>query len=61
MYGEFEILRMVTELRHAELLAAAYRAQQLKTQHDCQPGNALYKSAIVEWLGSHFPKWLVTI
>ena len=51
MYGEIEILRMVAELHHAELMAAAHRQRLLKCQQVSQPSIAALRSAFITWIG----------
>jgi len=51
MYGQFEVLRMVDELHHEELLANAQRYRLTKVLDD--PCNkAIAKQPIRQWLGS---------
>ncbi|MCX6044804.1 MAG: hypothetical protein NT075_06795 [Chloroflexi bacterium] len=51
MYGELEILRMVSKLHHAELIEAAQQQQLLKCQQASQADRLAPRSPLVNWIG----------
>ncbi len=51
MYGELEILRMVAELRHEELIATAGKQRWLKQQQASQPDKTATSWSLANWIG----------
>ncbi|CAN5415723.1 hypothetical protein BH10CHL1_BH10CHL1_44850 [soil metagenome] len=51
MYGEIEILRVVAELRHAEMIEEACMHRQAKLLEASLHDNSAPRSALVTWMG----------
>lgn len=51
MYGQFEVLRMVDELRREEQMAAVRLHYLTKFQLDCQASTATFGDPLLKWVG----------